>query len=117
MAIAKSTPSERARARSTASHPPASRHSQPRARGGPRTLSAALGAEQFRQLSQVIPRLRAIYGTAITVEIALRQHAVEQIPEVADCLRAGVCDPIAEQIRALEEVADHSPDEAAGTES
>ena len=117
MAIAKSTSSERARVRSTAAHPPASRHSRPRAGGGPRASSAALGGEQFRQLSQVIPRLRAIYGTAITAEIALRQHAVEQIPEVADCLRAGVCDPIAEQIRALEEVADRSPDGASGTES
>jgi hypothetical protein len=61
--------------------------------------------------------LRAIYGTAITAELALRQQAVEQNPEVADCLRAGVCDPIADQIRALEEVAQRSPAEAPGTKS
>jgi hypothetical protein len=51
--------------------------------------------------------LRAIYGTAITAELALRQQTVEQNSEVADCLRAGVCDPIAEQIRVLEEVTAH----------
>jgi hypothetical protein len=61
--------------------------------------------------------LRAIYSIAITAELALRRLAVEQNPEVADCLRAGVCDPIAEQIRALEEVASYSLDEASGTES
>ncbi|MHB8812476.1 MAG: hypothetical protein ACYDAE_04345 [Steroidobacteraceae bacterium] len=53
---------------------------------------------------------------AITAELALRQQAVEQNPEVADCLRVGVCDPIADQIRALEEVTAHSPDEASSTE-
>lgn len=78
--------------------------------------SSAFGAEQFRQLSLVIPRLRAIYGMAITAELALRQQAVEQIPEVADCLRVGVCDPIADQIRALEEVTAHSLHEAPGTQ-
>jgi hypothetical protein len=61
--------------------------------------------------------LRAIYGMAITAELALRQQVAEQNPEVADCLRVGVCDPIADQIRALEEVAAHPPDEASGTES
>ena len=117
MAIAKSTRSERARARSTASCPPAARKSRPRAGGSSLAPSLTFGADQFRQLSLVIPRLRAIYGTAITAEIALRQQAVEQTPEVADCLRAGVCDPIAEQIRALEEVTAHSPDKSPRTES
>jgi hypothetical protein len=107
MAIAKSTRSERARARSTASCPPPPRQSQPRGRDGSLTPPAALNAERFRQLS-LIPRLRAIYGMAITAELALRQQAAEQDPEVADCLRAGVCDPIADQIRALEEFTGHS---------
>ena len=67
-------------------------------------------------LTPLVPRLRAIYGTAITAELALRQQAAEQGPEVADCLRIGVCDPIADQIRALEEVVGHSP-ESSGSES
>ena len=113
MAIAKSTRSERARAHSTASCSPAGRKVHLRAGAGFLAPSPALGAEQFRQLSLVIPRLRAIYGTAITAELALRQQAVEQNSEVADCLRSGVCDPIAEQIRALEEVTSHS----SGTQS
>lgn len=110
MAIGKSTRSKRARARSAASPPPAPRQAQPRARKGFFVPPPALGAEQSRQLSLVIPRLRAIYGTAITAQLALRQQASEQNPEVADCLRAGVCDPIADLIRALEEVAWHSPE-------
>jgi hypothetical protein len=106
MAIAKSTRSERARARSTASCPPA-RQFQPRAEDGSLTPPAALNAERFRQLS-LIPRLRAIYGMAITAELALRQQAADQEPEVADCLRVGVCHPIADQIRALEDFTGHS---------
>lgn len=117
MAIAKSTRSERARARSTASCPPPAQQSQPRVGAGFRPPSLGLGAERFRQLSLVIPRLRAIYGMAITAELALRRVAVEQNPEVADCLRAGVCDPIADQIRALEAVTSYSPDEASRTDS
>ena len=106
MAIAKSTRSERARARSTASYRSAARKVHPRAGAGFLTPRSALGAE--RQLSLIIRRLIAIYGTAITAELALRQQAVEQNSEVADCLRAGVCDPIAEQIRALEGVTAYS---------
>lgn len=102
MAIAKSTRSKRAQARSTAPYPPPARQSQRRVGEGSFMPSAALNTERFRQLS-LIPRLRAIYGMAITAELALRQQAAEQDPEVADCLRVGVCDPIADQIRALEE--------------
>jgi hypothetical protein len=47
-------------------------------------------------------RLRWVYGTAVAAELALRQQAAELDPEIADCLRAGVCDPIADQIRDLE---------------
>jgi len=60
--------------------------------------------------------LRAIYGTAITAELALRQQAAEQDLEVADCLRIGVCDPIADQIQALEKATRHLP-ETPGSES
>lgn len=115
MATAKSTRSERAQARSTASSPLPARRSRLRAGGGTLVPSSSLDAEQFRKLS-LIPRLRAIYGTAIAAELALRQQAAEQDPEVADCLRAGVCDPIADQIRALEEFTGCSA-ETLGTES
>lgn len=116
MAIAKSTRSKRVRTRSTASFPPASRPSQPRPGGGSLVPSSALGTAPSRQLFLVIPRLRAIYGTAVTAELALREQAAEQNPEIADCLRAGVCDPIADQIQALEKVIGGSP-EASGRES
>lgn len=77
---------------------------------------SARRVEPVRSLSLIVPRLWAIYGTAITAELALRQQAAEQNPEVADCLRAGVCDPIADQIRALEEVIGDWP-EASESES
>jgi hypothetical protein len=112
MAIAKSTRSKRVRTRSTASFPPAS---QPCPAGGSLVPSSALGTEPSRQLFLVIPRLRAIYGTAVTAELALREQAAEQNPEIADCLRAGVCDPIADQIQALEKFIGDSP-EASGRE-
>jgi hypothetical protein len=67
-----------------------------------------LRLEQWRRLALVVPRLRGIYGAAVTAERALRQQEAEQDPEIADCLRDGVCDPIADQIRALEEVTAHS---------
>lgn len=116
MAIVKFTRSKRARARSTPSCPPGSRQLQSDTGGSSLVPSSALGTEPSRQLSLVIPRLRAIYGTAVTAELALREQAAEQNPEIADCLRAGVCDPIADQIQALEEVIGYSP-ETSGRES
>lgn len=59
---------------------------------------------QFRRLSLLLRRFRTIYGTALTAELALRYQAAEQDSEVADCLRGGVCDPIADQVRELEDV-------------
>jgi hypothetical protein len=58
--------------------------------------------ERLRQLFLLARRLQAIYGTAIAAEGALRQQAAEQDIEIADCLRVGVCDPVAEQARDLE---------------
>lgn len=58
--------------------------------------------EGLRQLSLLARRLQAIYGTAIAAEGALRHQAAEQDMEIADCLRVGVCDPVAEQARDLE---------------
>jgi hypothetical protein len=63
-----------------------------------------VSVEQFRRLSLLLPRWRTIYGTALTAELALRHQAAEQDPEVADCLRVGVCDPIAAQLHELEDL-------------
>ena len=90
--------------------PPPSRQ----AGNGSTSASLAPRAEQRRQIVLIALRLRAIYGTAVTAECALRVQSAEQDPEIADCLRVGVCDPIADQIRALEEVTGHSRDEAWG---
>ena len=66
--------------------------------------SLVCSVEQFRRLSLLLRRLRTIYGTALTAELALRHQAAEQDSEVADCLRVGVCDPIADQVRELEDL-------------
>ena len=87
-----------------------------RLKGSP-AVSLSFRLEQWRQLTGVVPRLRAIYGTAVTVERALRQQEGEQDPEIADCLRVGVCDPIADQIRALQEITEHCKDRESATES
>ena len=65
----------------------------------------AASAESLRQLIGFTLRLRGIYGTAVTAELALRQQCADEDPEIADCLSAGVCNPIAEQIRDLEDLA------------
>jgi hypothetical protein len=66
--------------------------------------SPVCSVEQFRRVNLLLRRLRTIYGTALTAELALRHQAAEQDSEVADCLRAGVCDPIADQVRELEDL-------------
>ena len=53
-------------------------------------------------LELLILRLRAMFGTAITAELALRQQGAERDVEIADCLRAGVSEPLA---RAIEQLA------------
>jgi hypothetical protein len=59
--------------------------------------------EGLRRLSTLVRRLQTIYGIAVTAEAALRHQAADQDVEIADCLRAGVCDPVADQARELEE--------------
>jgi len=117
MAISKSIRPTGRRARLPASRRSASLRPRRTATNGTPAAPPRLPLEQWRRLTLVLPRLRGIYGVAVTAELALRQQDAEQDPEVADCLRDGVCDPIADQIRALEEVTGRSPDEPSGTES
>jgi len=63
--------------------------------------------EGLRHLSALVPRLQTIYGIAVTAEAALRHQAADQDVEIADCLRAGVCDPVADQARDLEAFVEH----------
>lgn len=102
MAIPKSTRSARTGGRSI-------RLTRKRASGpsGPARSSAGEALPErwvgyVRQLTVLVPRLRAIYGIAVAAQLALRQQAAEQDPELADCLRVGVCDPIAAQVQVLE---------------
>lgn len=115
MAISKSIRPAGRRARVPASRRPASLRCI--AAIGVPAAPPPLPLEQWRRLTLVVPRLRAIYGAAVTAELALRRQDAEQDPEIADCLRDGVCDAIADQIRALEEVTGRSWDESSGTES
>lgn len=63
------------------------------------------GLEALRELRLVTLRLRAIYGTAVAAELALRHQAADEDIEIADCLRAGVCDPIGDQVQRLQNIA------------
>lgn len=103
MAIRKSSRSRPRRAHSAGpSLVPSARR---RGRVGGVSAAACLpihSVEGLRQLSVLARRLRAIYGTAVAAEGALRHQAAEQDIEVADCLRVGVCDPVADQARELE---------------
>lgn len=111
MAISKSIRPAGRRARVPASRRSASLRPRRTAANGGSAALPPLPLEQWRRLTLVVPRLRGIYGAAVTAELALRQQDAEQNPEIADCLRDGVCDPIADQIRALEEVTGRSSDE------
>ena len=110
MAIFKSIRRTRFRARQAALN--RSAPARPRRRRADRApaVPLPLRLEQWHQLTGVVPRLRAIYGTAVTAERALRQQEAEQDPEIAACLRVGVCDPIADQIQALQEITKHRKD-------
>jgi hypothetical protein len=105
MATSKSIRPGPARARSSNSRGP----SPPWHRTGNGSIPAvpARQLQQGRQLTLIALRLRAIYGVAVTAERALREQSAEQDPEIADCLRVGVCDPIADQIEALQQIIKH----------
>jgi hypothetical protein len=91
-------------ARSTGGNPSAQPTYQRRPAGVTTPERTYLPDERLHRLALLALRLRVIYGTAVSAELALRAQAAEQDPEIADCLRGGVCDPITEQIRVLEDL-------------
>lgn len=103
MAIRKSNRARPRRARSAGSNFALSSRRDGRAVGVGASASVPIrSVEALRHLSALVRRLQIIYGIAVTAESALRHQAAEQDVEVADCLRAGVCDPVADQARDLE---------------
>ena len=65
----------------------------------------------------LVARLRTIFGTAITAELALRRQGAERDLEIADCLRGGVSDPLADQIERLSLLAEREPRVSRGSRS
>ena len=104
MTAHQSRPSSPGRAQSSTRRSKGSRRHRPQGEGGSARFAAGriVPKERLRDLVFVTLRLRAIYGAAITAELALRQQAAEQDSEISACLRFGVCDPISDQIQALE---------------
>ena len=108
MATRKSNRTRSRRARSAGSNFALSSRRHRRAVGA--VASACLPihlVEGLGHLSALVRRLQIIYGIAVTAEAALRHQAADQDVEVADCLRAGVCDPVADQARDLEAFVEH----------
>ena len=50
-----------------------------------------------RDLQLIALRLEVIHRTALTVEAALRHQNAENGTDFADCIRHGVCNPLADQ--------------------
>ena len=72
----------------------------PRA-GGRRQLGPPLWS-----LDLVVARLRVVFGTAVTAELALRAQGAERDLEIADCLREGVSVPLLAQMERLSRLAE-----------
>lgn len=83
-------------------------------RGAPRNRQRSRGRKEAARvpteplfehcLLAVGLRLRMIYGTAVTAQLALRQQAGGQDKEIADCLREGVCNPLSDEIGRFDEL-------------
>jgi len=69
--------------------------------GSPREARGRGAADGAGRLELVVLGLRVMFGTAITAELALRQQGAERDIEIADCLRAGVSEPLAGVIEQL----------------
>ena len=69
--------------------------------GSPREPRDRVEEANVERLGLLILRLRVMFGTAITAELALRQQGAERDVEIADCLRAGVSEPLSRVIEQL----------------
>lgn len=118
MAIRKSNRARARRARSAGSNFALSSRRHGRAVGAAASACLPLhSVEGLRHLSAFVRRLQTIYGIAVTAEAALRHQAADQDVEIADCLRAGVCDPVADQARDLDAFVEHCRAKASKPES
>ena len=72
-------------------------------------------ADACGNLDFVVARLRTVFGTAVTAELALRAQGAERDTEIADCLREGVSVPLAAQLERLVRIAEHEQQAAAGS--
>jgi hypothetical protein len=58
----------------------------------------------MRQIVWLSLRLEVIHRTAMATHLALQHQSFGHDPEIAQCLRAGVCDPLARQVRLAESI-------------
>ncbi len=73
---------------------------EPRA-GSRRELGPSLWS-----LDLIVARLRVVFSTAVTAELALRAQGAERDLEIADCLREGVSVPLVVQMERLRRLAE-----------
>ena len=79
-------------------------HSRGDSRASIHIVPAEHASDVMRDLVMVALRLKGIYGTALSVELALRKQDAEQDVDIAECLRAGVCNPIADQAESMRSI-------------
>ena len=60
--------------------------------------------EVSRHIAMLALRLKVVYAMAISVQLALCHQDAEFDSDLADCLRHGVCDPLADQISAAQNI-------------
>ena len=99
--------------RSSGSRPLTRRSKRPKARA-----SEVLGrrhVDAYGNLNFVVARLRTVFGTAVTAELALRAQGAERDTEIADCLREGVSVPLAAQLERLSRMVEHEQRVASGS--
>ena len=91
-----------AQARRSVGSPSSQRGSRRSSSGeSPREVRRRASNQDVGRLELLILRLRVVFGAAITAELALRQQGAERDVEIADCLRAGVSEPLVGSIEQL----------------
>ena len=60
-----------------------------------------VGKKLIDPITRVAQRLMHVRATAVTVALALREQNGDQDAEIADCMRAGVCDSLDDQVTQL----------------